>query len=206
MRSRALARLFQRRPWLPPLLPRGLAVPWPTFPDDLCLVGEHVALRWPRPSDAEDVFAYAGDEAVSAFMDWNPHRAVDESRRFLGALERSRRAGREAAFGVIARDTGRLIGICSFVRGPEAEIAELGYALRRSAWGRGYMTEAVRLACPWAFGSLPLDELFAEVHPDNRASQRVLEKSGFVRQPNPVLRSIKGIRSPHYQYRRLREE
>lgn len=201
MLPRSLARLFERRPRLPFEARKS----WPSFPEDLRLKGEKVWLRWTRPSDAEDVFAYASDDAVSRFMDWSSHEGIEESRRFLQALDRSRAAGREAPFGIIERGTDDLIGICSFVAQADAETAELGYALRKSAWGKGFMTEAARLACSWAFENLPLKEIFAEAHPDNVASGRVLEKVGFARCPKVVYRNIKGFQTPHHRYRLLKD-
>jgi ribosomal-protein-alanine N-acetyltransferase len=199
MRNRTLARLFSRHP----RLPFEARATWPPQPEDLRLEGERIRLRWPRLADADGVFSYASDEAVSAFMDWSAHQGIEESRRFLYAIEKSRAAGREAAFAVVERETDELCGICSLVSQSDSTVAELGYALRRTAWGKGYMTEAVRLICPWAFSHLRLKEIYAEVHPENRASQRVLEKSGFSRHPEMVYRVIKGVRFQHYRYRLL---
>lgn len=65
-------------------------------------------------------------------------------------------------------------------RGPEIE---LGYRLARSAWGRGFATEAARAVMDWAFSpSGPgLTKLIAVTYPENAASQRVLEKIGMHR-------------------------
>ena len=134
-------------------------------------------------------------------MDWPAHRGVEESRRFLSLLERSRFAGREAPFAVIERRSDELVGICALVMGKIAGSAELGYASRRRMWGHGYMTEAVQLICPWAFEHLKLHSIYAEAHFTNLASQRVLEKSGFTREPNPVSRTIKGTPAQHHRYR-----
>ena len=53
------------------------------------------------------------------------------------------------------------------------------YALLRSHWGRGIASEAVAGLLDWAFLDHGLTRLVATVHPENRASQRVLEKAGF---------------------------
>ena len=196
MRSSSLARLFHRRP----RVAGDDGDRWPPLPPDLRLEGADIWLRWPCLSDADAVFAYAGVEEVSAFMDWRPHDSAEESRRFLHLLEQNRNWGREAAFGIIERDSGELVGLCSLIAQRSLTVAEIGYALRLSAWGKGYMTDAVRLISDWAFRSLKLNEIFADVHPDNVASQRVLEKSGFRRQPTLVRRTIKGADSQHYRY------
>ena len=58
--------------------------------------------------------------------------------------------------------------------------AELGYWVARPYWGRGIATEAVRRAVKYAFGTFPLDRVFARPFGSNAASQRVLEKTAFV--------------------------
>jgi ribosomal-protein-alanine N-acetyltransferase len=56
---------------------------------------------------------------------------------------------------------------------------ELGYALLKPFWGRGLATESVRGALQYAFGELFLPDLIAITHPENRASQSVLNKCAF---------------------------
>lgn len=197
MRSLTLSRLFGRRP----LPPEDEGARWPRLDDTTRLDGERLILRWTHASDADDIFVYAGDPAVSPFMDWTPHRRVEESRRFLNGLERSRRAGHEAAFAIVERQTSAVVGICSVVHLRAPGAAEIGYVLRRTAWGHGYMTEAVGLVSAWVFDTLRARELFADVHPDNLASQRVLEKCGFTRLSETFPRTIKGRDLPHYRYR-----
>lgn len=65
-------------------------------------------------------------------------------------------------------------------RGPELE---LGYRFKRSAWGRGYATEAARAVAAYALdpAGAGLSELIGVTYPENTASQRVLLKAGFER-------------------------
>jgi RimJ/RimL family protein N-acetyltransferase len=56
---------------------------------------------------------------------------------------------------------------------------EIGYFLKRSAWGCGYATEACRRLLQFAFQETPLKEVVATFHKENRASRNVLEKAGF---------------------------
>ncbi len=58
--------------------------------------------------------------------------------------------------------------------------AELGYWLGKPYWGKGIMTKMVTEICVQAFRIFPIDEIFAEPYEWNAASQRVLEKTGFV--------------------------
>ena len=64
---------------------------------------------------------------------------------------------------------------------PEGDI-ELGYILKKSAWGKGYATEACKRLLRFAFEVSPLEEIVAVIDPENVASQSVLEKGGMVHQ------------------------
>lgn len=57
--------------------------------------------------------------------------------------------------------------------------AELGYYIAEPYWGKGIMTEAVRLMCEFVFTSTDIIRIFAEPYAFNQASCRVLEKAGF---------------------------
>jgi RimJ/RimL family protein N-acetyltransferase len=56
---------------------------------------------------------------------------------------------------------------------------ELGYRLRRSAWGRGLATEGSRALVRQAFTSWGYPKVCARTLVNNRASQRVMEKAGL---------------------------
>ena len=62
----------------------------------------------------------------------------------------------------------------------EADVAELGYRLRRPAWGRGYATEGSRALIGKGFTEFGVQRVVAETVAGNRGSRRVLEKSGLI--------------------------
>ena len=62
---------------------------------------------------------------------------------------------------------------------PECNI-EIGYFLKRSAWGRGYATEAIRRLLGFVFQETPLKEVVATITKENTASRNVLLKAGFI--------------------------
>ena len=57
---------------------------------------------------------------------------------------------------------------------------EIGYGILEEYQGRGYATEAVDAAVTWALQQPSVTRVEAETAPDNRVSQRVLEKCGFL--------------------------
>jgi [ribosomal protein S5]-alanine N-acetyltransferase len=67
---------------------------------------------------------------------------------------------------------------------PQADImqknAELGYWLGESYWGLGIMSRAIPLMVDYAFKTFPIERIYARPFGNNGASQKVLQKSGFV--------------------------
>jgi len=57
--------------------------------------------------------------------------------------------------------------------------AEMGYYVAEDYWGKGIVTEAVKLACRHIFAHTDIVRIFAEPYANNVASCRVLEKAGF---------------------------
>lgn len=61
---------------------------------------------------------------------------------------------------------------------PDAQI-EVGYILKKSAWGKGYATEACKKLVAFGFENSTLDEIVASIDYNNEASRNVLLKSGL---------------------------
>ncbi|MCR8641182.1 GNAT family N-acetyltransferase [Paenibacillus sp. N1-5-1-14] len=85
------------------------------------------------------------------------------------------------SFGIFLNENDQLIGnlnLFQVIRGA-LQGAFIGYFLDKDVNGKGYTTEAVKLAVNYAFEELKLHRIEAGVMPHNLASLRVLEKSGF---------------------------
>lgn len=80
----------------------------------------------------------------------------------------------------IERKDGTSVGDLCFKGPPENGAVEIGYGILPEHMGNGYATEAVGAAVKWALRQTGVLCVEAETGPDNRASQRVLEKCGFV--------------------------
>ncbi len=74
---------------------------------------------------------------------------------------------------------GTVVGDLSF-KGLADGMVEIGYGLWEGCCGSGYMTEAVKAVCEWALQQDGVTRGEAETAPDNLASQKVLERAGFV--------------------------
>jgi [ribosomal protein S5]-alanine N-acetyltransferase len=144
---------------------------------------DEVRLRLLREDDAPAALAYAIDNR-EFLAEWEPVR--DRSwftlRAQLADIEAAladEAADRRYAFGVFRGDdlVGR-ITLNQVVRGV-FQNAYLGYSIGRRWNGRGFATEAVRLALEHAFTEVGLHRVQAAVMPRNAGSIRVLEKNGF---------------------------
>jgi len=60
---------------------------------------------------------------------------------------------------------------------------EIGWRLARTAWGKGYATEAARAALDYGFNVLNLYEIVSMTVPANRPSRAVMERLGMARNP-----------------------
>lgn len=78
--------------------------------------------------------------------------------------------------------------------GPHAEI---GWRLARSAWGRGYATEAAAAALLDAFTRTGLGEVLAYTSHDNARSQAVMQRLGMRRDPARDFSHVYGGRPWH---------
>lgn len=73
----------------------------------------------------------------------------------------------------------QFIGWCGLKTRPEMKEIDLGYRLIKTAWGRGYATEAAFACLQYGFQRLALKRIVGRALPDNTASLRVLEKCGM---------------------------
>ncbi|MBB3607790.1 GNAT family N-acetyltransferase [Rhizobium sp. BK602] len=91
---------------------------------------------------------------------------------------------------MLRREDGRFIGRAGFSRFEEESGRgefELGYSIRREAWGNGYATEIAGALADWFFRRGIARRFIAFTHPDNVASQRVLQKIGMRESPPMVI-------------------
>jgi RimJ/RimL family protein N-acetyltransferase len=77
------------------------------------------------------------------------------------------------------REDGRFLGRAGLWEPEGWPGLEVGWALRREAWGAGYATEAARATVDWAFSTLEARGLISVISPGNEASARVARRLGM---------------------------
>jgi RimJ/RimL family protein N-acetyltransferase len=71
-----------------------------------------------------------------------------------------------------------VVGAVGFQK-PDTHKSEIGYWLNKKYWNRGIMTQALKLVTKFGFEKIGLRRIFATTFVQNKASRRVLEKSGY---------------------------
>ncbi|HTK32215.1 MAG TPA: GNAT family protein [Candidatus Saccharimonadaceae bacterium] len=147
------------------------------------LTTSRLVLRETAAHDVDAVFAMESDPVAMRYWSKPPMRDVAEAE---AAVERAMSLfpARTALRWAMTRpEDDRLIGHVSLFNFVEqSDRADLGYGMNRDHWGQGFMSEALNAVVDYAFGPMGLRRLEADIHPDNLASLRSLERLGFRRE------------------------
>jgi RimJ/RimL family protein N-acetyltransferase len=144
--------------------------------------GELVELRRHLPGDVDDFMRWYMDEEIATLLrhDLRPLTATQARGYFLSIVLPASAAG--TAWAIHDRASGRLIGTTAVT---QVDFQRSSCLFRivigeKSAWGRGYGTEATQLVVAEVFESLGLQKVKLEVFLHNVRAQRSYEKVGFV--------------------------
>jgi ribosomal-protein-alanine N-acetyltransferase len=146
-----------------------------------------LVIREMEERDADAFLAYVNDPEIDRFgadpEATNLAHALSVIRFARKQISKRRRAS--FRFGIEAIESNGLIGDCTLnlrYRGlfqPSPDIATIGFELHRKDWGHGYATEAARSILDFAFAEMGVVTVYGGCHPENIASQRVMEKAGM---------------------------
>lgn len=104
----------------------------------------------------------------------------DEAAGLIAEMEEAF-AQRDKINWVVVDKRDAVIGTCTLFRfDGRHRRAEVGYSLRSDFWGLGLAREAVSVVLDWAFRTLHLHRIEADIDPRNDGSRRILERLGFV--------------------------
>jgi ribosomal-protein-serine acetyltransferase len=150
------------------------------------LHGERVVVRPYRESDAQELFEAVG-ESREHLRPWLPfadaHQTVEESRDWIIHRLAEWLLRRDMIVGVWERATNRYVGGSGLhPHDWETGYFEIGYWLRASATGHGYITEAARLLTDYAFTALAATRVEIRCDERNVRSAAVPQRLGFVQE------------------------
>lgn len=153
--------------------PAGAAPEVPTL--------DELALRPWSGADAEALCAACQDPEIGRWVSIPQPFLLQHAQDQIAAWASMRAEGTGAAFAVVDRVSGRLLG--AVVRlGPDGHQATLGCWVVREARGRGIGTRVLRRVAQWTFETTDVVRIDAYIMVGNEASERMTRRAGFQRE------------------------
>lgn len=151
--------------------------PFPTLTTD------RLVMRQLHSGDASELFFLRSDERVLKYVKRPPCQSLEEAAAFIERINDIVANNEGILWGITMKGSDTVIGNIAFWRiAREHDRAEIGYVLHPDYYNKNVMSEAVAAALDYGFTVMKLHSVEANTDPLNMASQRVLEKNGFVRE------------------------
>jgi RimJ/RimL family protein N-acetyltransferase len=125
---------------------------------------DRLVLRRVTVDDVDGLLEIHADPDIMRFMGaWDRARAIE----WLTEVDKNWDERGYGRLAITDRESGRLLGRTGLMYLPQFAETELGWTLRRAAWGHGYASEAARACLDWAFDQFELSYLTSLIEPGN---------------------------------------
>jgi RimJ/RimL family protein N-acetyltransferase len=151
----------------------------------LVIETERLLLREIIPEDVDNLFILDSDPEVHRYLGNRPMKRKQEAEAVIEFIRQQYRENGIGRWAVVEKENNQFLGWAGlkYVTEPmngHIYYYDLGYRLIRSCWGSGIATEAAIASRNYAFTVLKINTLYASAHVDNGASNRILQKIGFL--------------------------
>lgn len=143
---------------------------------DIQIETQRLILRLPQAQDFDAYAQMLGDEETARYIGGHMLRAP-AWRKFLQMPGAWAIQG-FGMFSLVEKASGHWIGQVGPWHPEGWPGTEVGWAITRSAWGKGYAHEAAAASIDWAFDTLGWSEVIHSIQPPNRASIALAERLG----------------------------
>jgi ribosomal-protein-alanine N-acetyltransferase len=132
-------------------------------------------------SDWSAIYALSQEAVVTRYQTWLRLSTVAEAQQWVRNAIYHNSLQPRHAYNLAVVYQHQVIGWIGWGRATNSEFGnyDFGYALLPTAWGHGFMTEALHAAITYMFQSLDAQRVFGECASMNTASARVMEKVGM---------------------------
>ena len=143
---------------------------------------DRLVLRSPRPEDADGLVARRSDPNVARYQNWTLPYPEERARKMIAEFAAMNGPKDEKWWMAMVSDfsSDEVLGDVAIRLTSEGRTAEIGYTFDNANWGHGYATESVEATLQYLFEEQGVTRVFGTLHPDNRASAMVLERTGFL--------------------------
>lgn len=151
--------------------------------DQVNLQTNRLLLRPLQESDAPALLTIFSDEKVMQYWSTPPWDSIEIAQAPIARVLKAMAEGTSIRLGIERAKDHALIGTVSlFDLNEQCRRAEIGYGMAHSAWGKGYMNEALSALLDFGFTQLNLNRVEADIDTRNIASVKSLERLGFSRE------------------------
>ena len=151
------------------------------FPEIQELRTKDLILRKVEREDIPLYFQRIGSrEPVCRYMLFQPHESPEDTVTTVEKVLQRYKDGRCYRWAIALAADNSIIGIIELLRfDEETGICSFAYMIGDEFWGRGYGTQALRVALDFGFGQMELSAVEADHMADNPASGAVMRKAGM---------------------------
>lgn len=140
---------------------------------------ERLYVRYYTPDDLDNFYRLNGDEDIMRYI--RAPKSREECETFLNEIiQRYQLEPLNLRLALLEKSTGEFVGSFAIIPLEYNNDTQLGYALLKEHWGKGYATEIVQAGLRYIYGVLHLSKVYAVTQIENVPSQKVLLKNGFV--------------------------
>ncbi len=145
---------------------------------------DRLLLRRMTKEDGRQLFLLRSDDRVMQYIGREKTKSVEDAEAFITLINGSVDANESIMWAIaLLNDPATMIGtICYWNIQPEHYRAETGYMLHPAHWNQGIMKEALSAVIKYGFDKMDLHSIEAQINPENMASGKLLENTGFVRE------------------------
>ena len=142
---------------------------------------KRLIIRPIKLEDANDLYVIASDKRVNDYLSYPLHKSLDETKQVIDKYFLNRPAnGIPQTYVLVYKENNKMIGTCDFVSIRYHDVGEIGYSLNYDYWNQGLMSEALKEVINVGFAHVGLRKIEIKHSVNNKASQRVIEKTGFI--------------------------
>ncbi|KGR77086.1 GNAT family N-acetyltransferase [Ureibacillus sinduriensis] len=144
---------------------------------------ERLILRKITETDASSIYTYLSDPEVMKYYGLEPFQSVQDALAEISWYESIFKEQTGIRWGISLKDSDRIIGSCGFLNTVSSHYrTDIGFEVSKEYWGQGIGSEAIMAIIHYAFEHMNIQRIQALIEPPNIASQKMVEKAGFLRE------------------------
>ena len=144
---------------------------------------DRLLLRRVSQNDVPEILELRGNPKTMKFIPRPLVTTSDEALAYYKMIDDKIEKNEGINWAITLKGKPKLIGIIGHYRiQPENHRCEIGYMILPQYNGQGIVTEAIKLVLEYGFENLQMHSIEAVIDPENFASERVLQKNGFIKE------------------------